>query len=204
MTGFIAGQLGWRRVCAFLLTLFLGGCQTQTAEKPVLAEGHEFIPVSAVSVTQPGFTVRAGQRYAWRSEMLWIGEGAEGPYRRALTRLNIDREIDRQLAELGLVRVGTAEADLVLVAAVRIGESTDGAATQELARLYPSLGNVSLTLEKGTLLLALGRAGSPVVMWRGAIQTFISDNIEPSQRQERLQIIVHSLLNSLPLATPAP
>lgn len=177
------------------LTLCLSSCAGR--QEPTLAE-REFIPVSAVSVTQPGFAVKQGDTYAWRSEMLWIGQDAEGPYRQALTQLNIDREIDRQLAARGLHKVAVAEADLVLVAAVRIGEDDDGAAIKELARLYPSLGGVSQTLERGTLLVALAHSGSPVVLWRGAIETFISGDVEPEKRRARLEVIVRSLLNTLP------
>lgn len=179
-----------------VLTCILCGCITSESA-PELVE-KEFIPVSAVSVTQPGFEVKSGDTYGWRSEMLWIGEDADGPYRQALTQLNIGQEIDRQLAARGLVKQSLADAELVLIAAVRIGNDDDSAAVTELARLYPSLGSVSMTLERGTLLVALARSGSPVVLWRGAIETFISGDVEPEKRRARLEIIVRSLLNTLP------
>lgn len=188
----------WRVLMALLLSVYLSGCAAPP--KPGIKMGDQFIPVSAVSVAHSGFAVKPGDTYTWRTELLWIGDEQDSPYRQALTRLSIDKEVDRQLAERGLQRVDKAEAEFALVGAVRIGEGTDDPAIRELARLYPSLGNVSVTLETGTLMLALSRPGSPVVMWRGAIQTFISGEFSPQERQERLQAIVRSLLNSLPAA----
>lgn len=186
----------WRTVILPVLAAILCGCQAPP--KSTISVGDQFIPVSAVSVAHSGFAIHPGDTYTWRTELLWVGDDEDSPYRQALTRLAIDKEVDRQLAERGIQRVDSGEADFALVGAVRIGEGTDDPAIRELARLYPSLGNVSLTLETGTLMLALSRPGSPVVMWRGAIQTFISGEFSPEERRERLQAVVRSLLNSLP------
>lgn len=182
-----------------VVTLVLGvltlGCQTQTT--PVVAT-EELPKVSAVSVAKSGFTVNPGETISWRSEILWVGDNSLQEYRRVLTQMDIQGEVERQLQEAGLQFVASTQSEYTLTGAVIIGESPEGVALEELVRLHPSLEPLSQTLEKGTLLLALSHPGSPVILWRGAVQTFISPDIPLEQRKLRLQAVVRSLINTIP------
>lgn len=189
----------WRigQVVGFVVLIqVLSAC---TSTETVVVQKDDLARVSAVSVVRPEFVVKRGESVAWRTEILWVGDDVNGSYREALAPLDIQGEIERQLNDMGLVFTEPASADYVLVAVVMIGESAQGSAMEELVRLYPSLGMVSRTLQKGTLMLGLSHPGSPVILWRGAIQTYLSAKIPPSERKVRLQSVVRSLVNTLPV-----
>ena len=183
---------------ALLSTLMLGACNDQ----PTVPEIVDSLPrVSAAAVSQPYFQAEAGQSLSWRSEVLWVGnDGADG-YRNTLTDLDIAREVEAQLTEQGLRFSSEPETDYTVIAVVVIGEPEDNAALRELARLYPSLAQVAYTLERGSLMLAVGHPGSPVTLWRGSVQTFITRFLPHDLRQERLSRAVRSLVKTLPLST---
>ena len=108
--------------------------------------------------------------------------------------------IERQLQQMGFYFVGdSGSADYVVLAAVVLGESKKGKAFEELAQMYPSLEYLSETLEKGTLMMAMSRPGSPLILWRSGLQTFIAEDIPDEQRQQRLHSVVRMLLGTLPL-----
>lgn len=178
-----------------VIFLLLPACQSSSEPRMDL---DNLPSVSAVAVSQSGFAIKPGETVRWRSEVLWVGDDSLENYRRVLTQLNIQQEVERQLQQHGLQFVDNAQANYALTGAVMIGETPEGVALEELARLHPSLKPLSLTLEKGTLLLALSHPSSPVILWRGAVQTFISPEIPLEQRQQRLEAVVRSLVNTLP------
>ena len=190
---------GWLRLRHLLIVLPMAfavtACVTEQVTSPLEQEAPR---VSAVAVSQQGFAVEPGESVAWRSEILWVGNDAKAQYRTALTSLGIKQEIENQLVDEGLKLASPDQADYTIIAAVVIGDTTDGIAVQELARLYPALGVVSQTLEKGSLMIALSRPGSPLVLWRGAVQTYISADIPVETRKLRLQSVVRSLLTTIP------
>ncbi len=179
----------------------LTGCGSTAGgkvDKPALLEDPELTQISAVSVARPGFELEPGASIAWRTELLWLGgEGIEGDSP-AVAQMNIRREIERQLSERGHSWVESTDADYLMVAAVVVGDSEAGAALEELGRLYPSLSYIPRTLETGTLLVAMSRPGSPVVLWRSALQTAITHDHSQAAREARLRAVVRSLLNTLP------
>ena len=177
-----------------VVLLSLTACSTQ----PAMPEFNlEVARVSAVAVAKPGFKLEAGASLAWRTELLWVGDGGSNP---ALAHMDVQREIERQLKAEGFNFVADTKADYVLVAAAVIGNNRDGAALTELTRLYPGLSQVAQTLDPGTLMLGLGRPGSPVVLWRSSEQTMIDDKMASQLREARLESVVRSLLTTLPMS----
>ena len=85
-----------------------------------------------------------------------------------------------------------------MIAAVILGDSEQGKAIKELARLYPELGANTVNLEKGTLMFGIAYPASRRLLWRSAIQAFIAEDIALAEQQTRLQQIVASLLSNLP------
>lgn len=192
----------WRVIPQLLgvmaLVLCAAACTEQSRVLIPRDSDNDMANVSAVSVVQPRFSVKAGATFAWRTELLWLGTDPGGTYRTALTKLKVKQEIEKQLGEEGFTFVDPTKADYTLVAAVMIGDHPNGPAIKELKHWYPALGPVSSTLDKGMLMVGLSRPGSPIVLWRGVIQTFITRDTPPGQRERRLQIVVHSLLETMP------
>lgn len=191
----LSSNIRFMLLCAVLA--MVSACQTETGLHAVTEDVPQ---VSAVAVSKSGFALEPGQKVSWRSEILWVGDDSLPAYRRALTDLGIQQEIERQFAADGLQFVEQQFADYTLTGAVVIGDTAEGVALEELVRLHPSLQPLSQTLEKGTLLLALSHPGSPVILWRGAVQTFIAPDVPTVQRKQRLQAVVRSLINTIPKA----
>lgn len=160
----------------------------------------ELSRVSAVTVTSPGFSLEAGARLAWRSDVLWMKSDEFSNRGNPVSQLPVRAIIERQLQQMGFYFVGDSHsADYVIVAAVVLGDSKQAKAFEALARMYPSLEHISETLEKGTLMMALSRPGSPLILWRSGLQAFIAEDISAEQRQQRLYSVVRMLLSTLPL-----
>tara|TARA_R110000822_G_scaffold159476_30_gene299649 strand:- start:16550 stop:16852 length:303 start_codon:yes stop_codon:yes gene_type:complete len=96
--------------------------------------------------------------------------------------------------------VNTNSAEYVMLVAVILGELS----TSEVKRLNtffnidPALNKVSEEYEVGTLLMAIGKRDSHSVLWRGAVQAFVGEEVPESVGRQRLQQYVGTLLSSIP------
>ncbi|MFA7555399.1 MAG: hypothetical protein WCY88_14220 [Spongiibacteraceae bacterium] len=186
-------------VTSIVLAISLVACVEQQP-KPAIAADLKMEHVSAVAVISPGFELRFGDRLGWREDIMVMRNEEKGDYKTGINDWKLKLLIEQQLQEKGFEVVAENEsADYILFAAVILGGSDKGKEFEQLLQLYPSLRGVSDTFETGTLLMGLSRPGSPVVMWRAAIQTYIEQDSTPEEQDLRQQVVVKSLLRTMPV-----
>lgn len=181
-----------------MLSVLLLACTAPRSELDTLTP--ELSRISAVAVTSPGFELPPNASLSWRAKVIWL-QAEDIPPDRQLNESTIQRAIEKQLVEQGYSFAGSNSlADYALVAAVVLGDSVEGKALKELARIYPSLGQVSQTLDKGTLLVGISRPRSPHILWRGAVQVFLAEEASPELRTKRIESVMRSLFATLPVS----
>lgn len=186
-------RLGWVVCC---LCLVLLACVEQ---KQTLRVDNELNKLSAVAVVAPGFAMEPSATLAWRSEVLLLRSEVVAEAGAAIDSAVVKSAIENQLQLQGHRFADVDQADYLLIAAIVLGDNAKARNLKELARLYPSLENVSGTLEKGTLLIGLSRPGSPVVLWRAALQAYLAEVPNQQQSELRLQAVIASLFATLPM-----
>ena len=60
----------------------------------------ELLRVSAVSVRSPGFSLEAGARFAWRSDVLWLNSDEFSKQGNPVSQLPVRAIIERQLQKV--------------------------------------------------------------------------------------------------------
>lgn len=186
-------RLSWMVCC---VSLVLAACVEQ---KQTVRVDNELNRLSAVAVVAPGFAMERGATLAWRSEVLLLRSESVVEAGVSVSPATVQSAIEKQLQQQGHSFVSVEQANYVLIAAIVLGESEEGRDLGELARLYPSLEGVSDTLEKGTLMVGLSRPGSPVILWRAALQAYLADDPSQQQSAQRLQAVIASLFGTLPM-----
>lgn len=189
---------GLKRLALLITFILLNAC----IETKVLPVVDPLNRLSAVAVGSPNFSLPIGATLAWRNDVIWL-RGKNLPEEYGKTNGDIySSVIEQQLMAQGYrFTLNVQQADYVLIAAAVMGESEKGDAFQDLAKLHPSLEEFSEGLEKGTLMLAVSRPGSPLILWRAAIQAYIAEGLEMSERMARLNAVVRSLLDTLPMGS---
>ncbi|MFT5520347.1 MAG: hypothetical protein ACI9IA_000938 [Enterobacterales bacterium] len=185
-----------KSLCLLVVTIFIIGC---TTNQSTMKQPNSLSKTSSISVANSDITLKPGNSFKWRRDIIWI-EGENLPDSvRNVDRNALSRLIEQQMTSKGYrIVAGQQESDYEIIAAVILGDSEQGKAIEELARLYPELGGNTVNLEKGTLMFGIAYPGSRRLLWRSAIQAFIADDIALADQQKRLQQIVASLLSNLP------
>jgi hypothetical protein len=179
-----------------LFLLFLAGCEAI----PEVSSNKELLSaVSTVSVNSQGFSMRPGDRIAWRRGIIWATDQEVPDSAKGYSPQRLQQEIGRQLRTRGY-RVVTAydQPQYHIVAAVVLGESDRGAVLVELSRLYPALGQAGSSLKKGTLMLGISNAAGDTLLWRSASEAFIAEEARPKEQDSRIKGLVSKLLKTLP------
>jgi len=159
----------------------------------------ELSRINVISVGNQNFSLKRGDQLRWKRNIIWAQDEGIADIEQRINRNSLTLEIEKQLRSKGYpVVTGSESAQYEIIAAVILGESNRGKALTELARLYPSLGDSSEALKKGTLMLGFSQTGSTTLDWRIAIQAFLADQPTTIQTHQRIERIVAQIMNKLP------
>ena len=182
-------------LCFLCSVVLLFACSTPYQQS---AFDDELKQLSSVTVTSPGFSLDKNASFQWRRDVIVIeGDNIPDSVRNVNTR-RIRYDIEKQLRSKGYRVTNNGSGQYELIAAVILGESTEGRQLEEIARFYPSLGDSLADLKKGTLMLGIARPSSTRLLWRSGIEAFIAENPTVEEQKQRLEMIVSSLLSGLP------
>lgn len=177
----------------------LSGCMSSSPGEPEPSYAKKLRPSSSVVVSKPGFYLPQGTPIGWCSDVIWVDPQQMLSNKPTLPN-HLRSEVQRQMSNRGNMFVNTNSAEYVMLVAVILGELS----TSEVKRLNtffnidPALNKVSEEYEVGTLLMAIGKRDSHSVLWRGAVQAFVGEEVPESVGRQRLQQYVGTLLSSIP------
>jgi len=157
---------------------------------------------SAVSLSNPSFKPRAGEQFAWYTDVF---------VNSAKSRITDSEQSKKLIADLVSKSITGAgykvtqnilEADYLVSAMVVLGDDNNEHAAPYF-KVFPQIADSVNDYESGTLLITISRhSGQHArLMWEGAIQAYIlGEELTEEQRAKRLKRIVNRLMETLPRA----
>lgn len=193
------------RIILLILSLALFACTSAQEEADeIMQDAGEY---SAVSVTDPKFSPKPGDTFAWYGPLIWASEAV--PHNPQMVQ-QITRLVNQELMEHGYkVIADQQQADYIIGAAIADGNSAQSEQVKQFFSLFPSLGNANTNLKETTalvgvidskdLVIAQSSFGSQVVLWRSSLATYVmGDKISAELQQQRLAVFAEKLMRSLP------
>jgi len=155
--------------------------------------------ISAVSTVSPDFQPIKGQTVAWHSELVIAGKILDEKSDLQFKEL-ITTSVTNAIAEKGYSIVsGKGNADYLIAAAIFMDDVDISEISSVI--MYPGLVKSVANLEKGSLLVTLGRydKNKMTLMWQGTVNAYVvGDSLSVADRSRRIENIVASLFRSLP------
>jgi hypothetical protein len=187
-----------------LITLLpLGGCVSK--QEAAIRDARQF---SEISVLNPAFQPKRGDKFAWFLPIIWSSEALPDTpeLRQMLTQL-----VEQQLVAKGYqVVADQQQADYVIGAAIVDGNNQTTELLRNFFRLFPSLNRSQSGLPESMALVGVIRPedvsligqindGTSIALWRAAIKTFVlGENVTPQVREERFRTLAAKLMKSMP------
>lgn len=180
----------------FLPILFLSGCTTETEVD------SRFSPMApaVLSISEPGTRIPAQARFAWlpvspdfhvdpRLKNVNIEQMVEKAIRRSLSRKNY------------VMQDEAAGADYLLAYVAALENELDDNAILQRFGIVPGIMASSADnqkMEKGTLIIYVIDARTGKQIWRSALQTLVTLEMDDATRQLRINAAVESMFATLP------
>ena len=184
---------------SILLAVLLAGCSRTTPVPDVIEDLNDLTKISVASVGKTGVTFKAGDRFTWRRDVIWVGQNGIAVALDDPGRVGLTIAIENQFLHKGyFLGVNTPDANYEVVAATMLGDSLPADALTELARLSPGLNADGSNLARGTMLIGIARPNSKDFIWRASLQGFVAGGLTPKVRAQRFNALVASLLAELP------
>lgn len=155
--------------------------------------------ISAVSIVNPDFQSIKGQTVAWHAELVVAGKVFDEDFDLQIKEL-ITTSVTDAITKKGYSVISDKEnADYLLSAAIFTGDVDIKDISSVM--MYPGLAKSVANLEKGSLLVTLGRheKNSTKLMWQGTVNAYVvGDSLSVDYRSKRIKSIVASLFRSFP------
>ncbi len=184
------------RLPALLLITVLSGCTTETNVS------SRFSPMApaVLSVREPGTTIPAQARFAWLPESLEFH--ADPRFQGAKIDSMVEDAIRQSLKRRNYVMQDNASGvDYFLAYVAALENDLDDNAIMQRFGIVPGLmanSTDSRQMEKGTLVIYAVDASTGKNIWRSALQTMVTLEMDNTVRQQRINEAVESMFTSLP------
>lgn len=188
----------FRFILVFLALLpFLSACVSEPAPDTPFAPGSPAV----LSVKQPGLQIPPGTRFAWLpgAREYHASERLRG---QDINRL-IEAAIGRSLARRQLVLQPEAAGARYLLAWVAALEGDlDDETIMRRFGIVPGINSAAgdRRVEKGTLILYAVDVRNGRRVWRSAMQTLVTLNMDAELRRQRIEAAVEAMFATLPVA----
>jgi hypothetical protein len=183
---------------AFTLSVILCACATQESSTQQGDPSSRPTSMTMVSSFRSQVRVPKGARY-----MVIPPKAVEGSNKRMADvpmQAMIENAINKTLKAMGYVPGANADQSAFLVQyQLAMGDDDSGATVAEQYGVQPGLALQNPdknAYEKGMLVIDIVQARSQVPIWNGAIQAFVTFDIPPEQREQRVNNAVFLLLRS--------
>ncbi|MDO3381638.1 DUF4136 domain-containing protein [Gilvimarinus algae] len=177
-----------KTACVVLSALLLWGCVSQAPQEPRYTS-------SFISVSEPGFVLAPGDRFAWFAPAEVISDGEHSLGEKTIEHLR--ERFEQRMTEQGFQMVGSTDsADYWISAVIILG---DAVSEQELVQRYdiaPALSNLA-NYEAGTLVMRLVSPLGRRTQWRGAMELFTDPSLKAEERQRRVDYAVDTFARHL-------
>ena len=163
---------------------------------------------SEISVLDPEFQPKRGDKFAWFLPIIWTSEAiAQTPeLRQMLTQL-----VEQQLVAKGYQIVGDVEeADYVIGAALVDKNNQGGEVLRKFFHLFPSLNRSQTGAPVSMAMVGVIRPedvdkigeipdGSSIALWRAAISAYVlGEQVSEQVRMERFRTLTVKLMHTMP------
>ncbi len=189
----------WRSAALFLsltLVAIVSGCTTKTEVS------SRFSPAApaVLSVSEPGVNIPAQARFAWLPESLEFH--ADPRFQGAKIDSMIEAAIHLSLRQRNYVMQSSAVGvDYFLAYVAALENDMDDNVILQRFGIVPGITAAAVDgqkMEKGTLIIYVVDARSGKNIWRSALQTMVTLEMDSTLRQQRINAAVESMFATLP------
>ena len=179
-----------------LMLVLTSACSSwQSSPETEDQAAYELSRISVLAVDN-GLSIKAGDSFHWQKNMTIEGlEGVDESALAAILMTDVEAEIKKKGYVMTLENSAPSSLQLLAVAILdHDGQSFDKVMLQ--FGVDPGLGQSKMHYDKGSLVLAVkNQAGQ--LLWRGVVQIFTDETLNPQQKEQRRQRAIVLLLKEM-------